>query len=878
MKHFNFWPIIGMYIAIFFALSASVYGNDHGDSIATATLVEINSTTDGELVESDEADYFKVVLTEETLLSVETLGDTDTYGFLLDSAGTQLAENDDGDSLNFRIVQNLPAGTYYVRVEGFEGTETGSYQFYVSTTSDDHGDDMANATLIEVETTTSGKIEWAEDVDYFKIVLTREESLLWMADAEYGIRLDLLNSDGEVLSSNDYYDYYDESRPVSMTLTAGTYYFALQSLYSETDSYKLFLSKETQTVAANDNFADRETLLSNTEKLGSLKGASSEGDSGEPDIVSWNPAWPASKDDLTLWYEWTAPAKSQWLRIDLMDLDVASVLSVYTGDDLQTLTKVGLNHRENPSLANRLILPVEPGTTYKIRVAAWYYDYAYSQMPGLNFKLRLTTLNTPVTSNDYVTRGRGELAKGTADGLSNAVADFAKALEKDSNNNEARLLHALGSLLNLEHEPAFVQTLHDIGLVKTGAFQEGGKITVPKDIDGDPIPAPNATSQIGIDWVNNEFLERINAMRNELSQITDDQFLTDLTSVETGGGSEVIIDKGDVLLLKAMTHGIEMVFNLIFTYDLNLPFETLVQFRKEGSLSAEKTLDTFDSLLSFAATDRRQLFDQDLRQMKAAYTEASDFIRNHNTPLNGIMSGKLSADANAEIQDSLTTLMTSLNGDPAYIGGREVNLSRLVATDMSIRDFLPTLMGDETVPGSLPDPTFDGILPGTSSRELDNMIFKLGSLGSMSQYIEDMETLMGAAFDYYMPMDMDIDAPAPFDDADGDGQSNFAEWIRGSDPFTRDVIWESLSRSVISPNQVDFKISFIRRKSLRDWNLEVWVSDDLVTWDKTETQIQMVGLPIDNGDGFSETVTYKLNNAAALSKSKFLQVQAVIKK
>jgi len=376
---------------------------------------------------------------------------------------------------------------------------------------------------------------------------------------------------------------------------------------------------------------------------------------------------------------------------------------------------------------------------------------------------------------------------------------------------------------------------------------------------------------MALDWIDLVFLERIKAVRGELAKI-DNQFITDLTQSEAG--EDVIIDKGDVLLLKAMSHGIDIACNLVFTYNLNVSLETLVEFRKEGTLSAEKTLDTFDSLLAFASSDRRSVFESEMRQMEVEYKEASDFIVAQGSSASGVLSKELGSnrDLDSEVRDSLSTLMDSLNGEEVSLAGKRVNLSRLVATEMSFRDFLPEFVGDDVAPGSFPDPTLDGLLPGQSPREVENMIFKLGSLGGMIQYAEDLESLMD--LEYWETFEV----PSPFGDEDGDGQDNFSEWIRGTNPFTRDVIWEDLSRSVIAPGQVEFKISFIRRKSLANWALEVWVSDDLVNWDKTGTQIEIVGAPSDNGDGFSETVTYQLSNAAALSKSKFIQIKAVFQK
>jgi hypothetical protein len=60
-------------------------------------------------------------------LTVYTTGSTDTIGRLESSSGSTLATNDDGGaSTNFRIVHNVTAGTYYIRVTGYR-SRTGSY-------------------------------------------------------------------------------------------------------------------------------------------------------------------------------------------------------------------------------------------------------------------------------------------------------------------------------------------------------------------------------------------------------------------------------------------------------------------------------------------------------------------------------------------------------------------------------------------------------------------------------------------------------------------------------------------------------------------------------------------------------------------------------
>jgi hypothetical protein len=192
-----------------------------------------------------------------------------------------------------------------------------------------------------------------------------------------------------------------------------------------------------------------------------------------------------------------------------------------------------------------------------------------------------------------------------------------------------------------------------------------------------------------------------------------------------------------------------------------------------------------------------------------------------------------------------------------------MNLSRLMATRMSMRDWLPQFGDDDVMPGTLPDPTFDGILPGETVSSIQNRLFEMESLWGLAQFAEEFAAFYPIVF--------------PHDDFDGDGRENFSEWVRGTDVLNRDVLWQGFTRNLVAPGVSDVVLTFARRKDLWDWRLVVSVSDDLDTWDRMESQVEMVGAPVDNGDGFTETVTYRLHSAAALSPHKFLRVDAVPK-
>ena len=111
--------------------AGSGVSDDHGDERATATRVEVGSDTEG-MLESGDVDYFSIEVDGPGTLEVYSSGGTDTYGYLEDAGGETLSSNDDdGASRNFRIVQDVSAGTYYVRVRGYNSRTTGDYSLSV---------------------------------------------------------------------------------------------------------------------------------------------------------------------------------------------------------------------------------------------------------------------------------------------------------------------------------------------------------------------------------------------------------------------------------------------------------------------------------------------------------------------------------------------------------------------------------------------------------------------------------------------------------------------------------------------------------------------------------------------------------------------------
>ena len=120
--------------------------DDHSNTRSGATEVSLGSSRSGEIETGSDVDYFRVQVGESGTLTVYTTGSLDTKGELQSSSGSRLASNDDGgNGSNFRIERSVSAGTYYVKVEGFSSSSTGSYTIHASFSSGGDGGDSGDA-------------------------------------------------------------------------------------------------------------------------------------------------------------------------------------------------------------------------------------------------------------------------------------------------------------------------------------------------------------------------------------------------------------------------------------------------------------------------------------------------------------------------------------------------------------------------------------------------------------------------------------------------------------------------------------------------------------------------------------------------------------
>lgn len=100
------------------------YLDDHGDTVATATDLDLGDALPGGLDRDLDVDYFGFVVSSAADVAVFTTG-ADTQGHLQTGFPRTLAsDSGSGARDNFLIRQHLQPGTYYIRVSGARGPYT----------------------------------------------------------------------------------------------------------------------------------------------------------------------------------------------------------------------------------------------------------------------------------------------------------------------------------------------------------------------------------------------------------------------------------------------------------------------------------------------------------------------------------------------------------------------------------------------------------------------------------------------------------------------------------------------------------------------------------------------------------------------------------
>jgi hypothetical protein len=189
--------------------------DDFGDTLQTAGSISVGQSIAGSLTPAGDRDWFGVDLVAQKTYDIEITGGTlkDPYLRVFDAKGVSLAENDDRDDLDPGLAFVAPAtGRYYVLVDSYLSSTTGTYTLDISAEQVSDQDDINEIDSDEIEgdeIEVKGKIDFGGDGDNFNLTLNAGMRYIFSlrgSDTGAGTLgdpfLELLQN-GQVLASND---------------------------------------------------------------------------------------------------------------------------------------------------------------------------------------------------------------------------------------------------------------------------------------------------------------------------------------------------------------------------------------------------------------------------------------------------------------------------------------------------------------------------------------------------------------------------------------------------------------------------------------------------------------------------------------------------
>lgn len=249
MSHRLLWALAAFAAG---AVAADMPMPDDGNTRATSTVIAFGVRSEANLDANDDVDVFRIELQGRAEIAVQSGGNTDTVAVLTGSEGEVIATNDDasGTNLNFRIVETLDGGVYYLTVTGSNGA-VGPYRVLarIQRAGDDHGDTIGASTRITAAE-VAGSLRPAGDIDAFRIDVDVETGAILRTKGPTDTVGRLLDSSLNVVAEAD--TGGDRGNfVIDTTLTPGIYYLMVSGRDDATGGYSVEAEFDGYVVCAN---------------------------------------------------------------------------------------------------------------------------------------------------------------------------------------------------------------------------------------------------------------------------------------------------------------------------------------------------------------------------------------------------------------------------------------------------------------------------------------------------------------------------------------------------------------------------------------------------------------------------------------------------
>ena len=211
-------------------------GREELDSCFTAMPLDANTSHRGRISLLDRGDFYCIQSHSRGALEVQTTGNLDTVGELLDSDGRLLnRDNDGGEAANFRIERHIDDRSYCLRVTAASGG-IGNYTLHTTHTPGTGGagrdrddDTVRRATPLRLGEMVADAIDEPGDIDWWLLESRSSGSFVIESSGEAYTRISLFDDSVKTLAEDDDSRERDNFRIDDGTIVdPGTYYLGVE--------------------------------------------------------------------------------------------------------------------------------------------------------------------------------------------------------------------------------------------------------------------------------------------------------------------------------------------------------------------------------------------------------------------------------------------------------------------------------------------------------------------------------------------------------------------------------------------------------------------------------------------------------------------------
>lgn len=230
-----------------------------GNSLDSARVISVGSSVsffDDAVGYADSNDYYRFTLNSSSLFELNLTGlSSDADVELLDSNGNYVDASTLSGSQSENLELSLNAGTYYINIYPYSGDTEYTLEVLAqsqsSTSPDNAGNSISNASPIGVNSSRSDAVGDFDENDYYRLDLSSSgEISLNLTGLSSDIDIELLDDNGDYITSS--VNGGSNSETISTRLNAGTYYVHVYP-WSGNSNYNLTVTGQSSPPPPNPN-------------------------------------------------------------------------------------------------------------------------------------------------------------------------------------------------------------------------------------------------------------------------------------------------------------------------------------------------------------------------------------------------------------------------------------------------------------------------------------------------------------------------------------------------------------------------------------------------------------------------------------------------